>query len=191
MYVTTLTGVLREREKPCTKLPSLLHWAPALWYEPQNGASGIIFQLSALSPALSIGTSPFICIYSDQSEHLHKDKTECAKLTNQDSAIWTYGNYAVWIPHWHRNEPIMNQGRNYLLKKKSPSPLSLWTTPSVFARGCISTVCKLFTFLSQARLGIPVGIGLVSVSFCWQSGISEQLSQRTYCFFSYLKDPLH
>lgn len=76
-----------------------------------------------------------------------------------------------------KNEPMGNQGRNFIYKTPYPPPpqaLSQWSTILVSSRDFIASLfCKLFTwikfFLSlYPRLVYPVDIILMAMDFCWQ-----------------------
>lgn len=87
---------------------------PAFWAHPYKGVLGITFWPMAwhLPHQLELHSYIFICIFTDQSEWLHKD---------QDQWFWPIrtvlsgsSTLAIWILHLHKNGPIRDQG-GYLL----------------------------------------------------------------------------
>lgn len=85
--------------------------------------------------------------------------------------MWNNQTVQIWIPRWHKDGPIRDQGRHFL-SISGASRLCWGSIFSVSFRGCISWFANCSTEWSllflHLRLGTSVGIGLVAMTFWWQ-----------------------
>lgn len=162
LFTGGLLCMLHFREKPQIRLPSLLHYRPAIWSNPYKGVPGIIFwPMKGWDLPQSNRTAQLyspICIFTDQSEWLQNSKWGYKILNNQDSDMQTNQTVQIWIIYLLKNGLIGDQ----LLSLHNQT--SHWSWRSALSGStwdCISPVCKLFTWKK------PLFTALQNGNSCW------------------------